>query len=151
MTDQNSEISSSTVGLSIPRKAGRGRSVLLGLIILLCGILIGAGVTIVVLHKVVLHAIHHPEEMPRRVTERLRHKLGLSDEQAVKVRAILTERQKAFQELRRAARPKVEREIERLKEEIASVLDEKQARKWREQLEKLRRKWVPPPTPDRQP
>ena len=147
MTERNTEISPSNLQLPVPRKRRFWRALLLGMVILLCGMLIGAGVTVIVLQKFVLYAIHHPEEVPNRVAERLRNKLSLSDEQAKKVKAILTERQKAFLVLRRMARPKVERELERLREEVAAVLDENQARKWRKRFDRLRRQWMPPPPP----
>jgi hypothetical protein len=149
MTGSNPDTSSSNLDLPVPRKRRPWRSLLLGLVILFCGILIGAGITVIALHKVVLYAIHHPEQVPSRITERLRGKLGLSDDQAKKIRAILNERQKAFQALRRATRPKMEREIERLKEDVAAVLDENQARKWRKRFDTLRRQWIPPPAPER--
>ncbi len=90
------ETTSSNLELPLPRKRRPWRSILLGLIILFCGILIGAGITVILLQRVVLYAIHHPEEIPNRLTERLRNKLSLTDEQTKKVKAILTERQKAF-------------------------------------------------------
>jgi DNA-binding PucR family transcriptional regulator len=109
--------------------------------------LIGAGITVIILQKVVLYAIHHPEEIPNRLTERLRNKLSLTDEQTKKVKAILIERQKAFMALRRATRPKMERELEQLREDVASVLDKNQARKWRKRFDTLRRQWMPPQAP----
>jgi hypothetical protein len=134
--------------LPLPRKRRPWRSILLGLIILFCGILIGAGITVILLQRVVLYAIHHPEEIPNRLTERLRNKLSLTDDQTKKVKAILTERQKAFTELRRAKRPKVERELKSLREEVAAVLDKDQARKWSKRFDRLRRQWLPPPPPE---
>jgi hypothetical protein len=147
MTGQHTEISPSSLELPIPPRRRPWRSLLLGLIILLCGILIGTGGTVIVLQKVVLYAIHHPEEVPNRVAERMRNKLGLSDEQTKKVKAILAERQRAFLALRRAARPKVEQELERLREEVATILDKNQARKWRKRFDALTRQWMPPPPP----
>jgi len=147
MTAANPDMPSSTLELPVPRNRRPWRSLLLGLVILFCGILIGAGITVIALQKVVLYAIHHPEQVPNRITERLRNKLSLSNEQAKKVKAILTERQKAFLALRRATRPKVERELDRLREEVAAVLDENQARKWRKRFDTLTRQWMPPPPP----
>ncbi len=151
MTGTHPDIPSSPLELPVPRKRRPWRSLLLGLIILLCGILIGAGITVITLQKAVLYAIHHPEQVPNRLTERLRGKLHLSDDQAKKIRAILNERQHAFQALRRATRPKVERELDRLREEVAAVLDVNQARKWRQRFDRLRRQWMPPPPPEREP
>lgn len=142
------ETTSSNLELPLPRKRRPWRSILLGLIILFCGILIGAGVTVILLQRVVFYAIHHPEEIPNRLTERLRNKLSLTDDQTKKVKAILTERQKAFTELRRVTRPKVERELKSLREEVAAVLDKDQARKWSKRFDRLRRQWLPPPPED---
>jgi hypothetical protein len=147
MTGTNPDMPSSTLELPIPRKRRPWRSLMLGLVILFCGILIGAGITVITLHKVVVYAIHHPEQVPNRITERLRNKLSLSDEQAKKVKAVLVERHKAFLALRRVTRPKVDRELERLREEVAAVLDENQARKWRKRFDTIRRQWMPPPPP----
>jgi hypothetical protein len=150
MTGTHPDMSSSALELPIPRKRRPWRTLLLGLVILFCGILIGAGITVIALQKVVLYAIHHPEQVPNRLTERLRGKLGLSDDQAKKIKAILNERQNAFQVLRRSTRPKVEREFDRLREEVAAVLDENQARKWRKRFDAIRRQWMPPPPPERE-
>jgi hypothetical protein len=143
------ETPSSSLELPLPRKRRPWRSFLLGLIILFCGILIGAGITVILLQRVVLYAIHHPEEVPNRLTERLRNKLSLTDEQTKKVKAILTERQKALRELRRVMRPKVERELEHLREDVAAVLDKDQSHKWRKRFDRLRRQWMPPPPPEK--
>jgi hypothetical protein len=147
MISPNPEMPSSTSEFPLLRRRRPWRSFLLGLIILFCGMLIGAGITVIILQKVVLYAIHHPEEVPNRLTERLRNKLSLTDEQTKKVKAILIERQKAFVALRRAIRPKMERELEQLREDVAAVLDENQARKWRKRFDRLRRQWMLPQPP----
>ncbi len=147
MISPNPETPSSTSEFPLLRRRRPWRSLLLGLIILFCGMLIGAGITVIILQKVVLYAIHHPEEIPNRLTERLRNKLGLTDEQTKNVKAILIERQKAFMALRRATRPKMERELEQLREDVAAILDKNQARKWRKRFDTLRRQWMPPQPP----
>jgi len=144
----NPETPSSNLELPLPRKRRPWRSFFLGMIILFCGMLIGAGITVILLQRVVLYAIHHPEEIPNRLTERLRNKLSLTDEQTKKVKAILTERQKAFMELRRVTLPKVERELKCLREEVAAVLDKNQARKWSKRFDRLTPQWLPPPPPE---
>ncbi len=130
----------------LPRKK-RWRSVLLGLIILLCGIAIGAGSAVVIIQKVVLSAIWNHQEMPDRLTQRIRDKLHLTDEQTQKVRAIIVERQQAIQAVRRDCQPRLEKELEQAKEEIASVLDPRQAKAFRGRFDYLRRSYWPPPPP----
>lgn len=124
-----------------PRRQ-RWRSVLLGIVILLCGVLIGAGGAVIVIRHVVLHAIQHPEEAPQRITNRVRRMLDLSEHQAAEVKKILTERQKVILGLRRQIQPEVEKELEKAKEDVAAILKPEQAKKWRKRFDRLRI-WFP--------
>jgi len=149
MTQHPSE-SSLSAELPPIKKPRRWRAVLLGIIILICGALIGSGVTVIVIHKMVLHAIRHPEQTPMRITNRIKSKLGLSDEQAARVREIIAARQKAIQAIRRDVQPRVERELEGAKEDVAALLNPEKARQWRERFDYLRKTWIPePPAHDR--
>lgn len=133
--------SSQPVQPSAPRRK-RWRSVLFGIVILLCGIAIGAGGAVIVIRHVVLHAIQHPEEAPQRMTNRVRRMLDLSEHQAAEVKKILTERQKAILGLRRQIQPQVENELDKAKEDVAAILKPEQAKKWRERFDRLRI-WFP--------
>lgn len=119
-------------------KKRRWRVVLLGILILVCGIAIGAGGTAVIMRHIILRAIQHPEEAPQRIADRVRGKLGISDEQAVRIKAILSERQKAIQALRRQVQPQIENELNQAREEVAALLNPQQAEKWRKRFDKLR-------------
>jgi hypothetical protein len=143
MNDSVLQESSQPVRPMVPRRK-RWRSVLLGIVILLCGVVIGAGGAVIVIRHVVLHAIQHPEEAPQRITNRVRRMLDLSEHQAAEVKKILTERQKAIVGLRRQIQPQVEKELEKVKEDVAAVLKPEQAKKWRERFDRLRI-WFPPP------
>jgi hypothetical protein len=135
--------SSQPIRPSAPRRK-RWHSVLLGITILLCGVAIGGGGAVIVIRHVVLHAIHHPEEAPQRITNRVRRMLDLSEHQAAEVKKILTERQKAILGLRRQIQPQVEKELEKAKEDVAAILKPEQAKKWQERFDRLRI-WFPPP------
>jgi len=104
---------------------------------------IGAGLTAIVLHKVVVHAIHNPDEVTQRIAARIRSKLNLNEDQAARVSAILAERRKAILSIRREAQPKVEKELDRLQEEVAAVLTPDQTASWNKRLDELRRTWLP--------
>jgi hypothetical protein len=54
----------------------------LGIVILICGGLIGAGVTAHVFWERFLRAAHSPEDAPARIVERMAGRLDLTDEQA---------------------------------------------------------------------
>ncbi len=148
MTEAVTQGPVSPVGLGIASKKKRWRSILLGVVILVCGIAIGAGGTVVVMKHIILNAIQHPEKVPQRITDRMRGKLGLTDEQAAKVKAILTERQKKIQALLRQIQPDVDKEFENAKEDVAAVLKPDQAKKWRERFDRMR-KWFPVPPANR--
>ena len=126
-----------------PRKRGKLRAILLGLLILLCGAVIGAGGTLICVKKILLRSIHHPEEAPARISERIKSSLHLSDEQARRIKAILVERQKALQAIRREAQPRVEKELEITREEVSRVLSPEQARAFRQRFDELKTRWIP--------
>ncbi len=151
--DPSPVIAPSPTGVASPRRRDKWKTVALGLAILLCGILIGAGGTVICVRKILVYAIHHPEEAPARLTARLRKKLHLSDDQAARVKAILSERQEAIQAIRRETQPKVMKEFEQAKEEIAATLTPDQARSWRSLFAQLQRRWIPvlPPPPPQRP
>jgi len=142
MTDQQNQPSSP---LTVPRGTSRRwwKALLLGLAILLCGAVIGSALTLIVAHRIVVHAIDNPHEAPTRIANRMKRKLDLSEEQRAKVLEILTERQRAIHAIRSEAQPKVVHELNLAKEQVAAVLNEKQARSWRERFDSLRRRWLP--------
>lgn len=126
-----------------PGKRRRWLPVVLGLVIFLSGTVFGACGALMAVRNRVLHAVHHPEEMPPRVAARLRAKLGLSDEQTAQVQQVLAERQQAFQAIRRDVQPKVVAELDRLETDVAAILDEDQRAEWRERFDQLRDTWIP--------
>lgn len=129
-------------------------SLILVLVILAAGFVAGACTTVLVIVQRVRYAAQHPEEMPERVTARLERKLDLTDAQADKVLAILTERQKVLLAIRREVQPRVLAEIDLADQEITAVLDDSQKSKWRRLFTRLQRDWqpaLPPATADGQP
>ncbi len=142
MTEAANQGPVSPVGLSILLRKKRWRSFLLGALILVCGIAIGTGGTVIVMKHIIISACRHPENVPQRITDRMRGKLGLTDDQAAKVKTILTERQKKIQALLRQIQPEVDKQFQNAKEEVAAVLKPDQAKKWRARFDRLRI-WFP--------
>lgn len=118
----------------------------LGLVILLCGMVIGAGITVRVARRAVVHAVTHPEEMPAQAAERLAARLDLTDEQRAQVEQILRQRLTTLAALRSRLRPHVDRELDALDAEISAVLDEQQRARWHHDFERLRT-FIQPPLP----
>ena len=130
-----------------PRRPRRWLTVLLGVVIFVCGAVIGSAATLLIVRDRVLHMLRHPDEAPARITARLRRKLRLSDEQAEQVEAILARRQAALQEIRCKVQPTVERHLDAARDEIAAVLTPEQAETWHAHFTRLRDTWVPPLPP----
>ena len=133
---------------ALPRPPRRRRFWVLWLAIFLSGALIGTGVTLATLRHVVLSTVQHPERLPRRIASWLRGPLHLSIEQQQAVEAVFRERQHAIWAIRRQAQPGVEAELNRLREEVAAVLNAEQASKWAERFNRLRARWLLSPLRD---
>ena len=129
----------------LPRPTrSRIRAVILGFLILMCGIVIGSGITFKFLWDSVMCASEHPKEMHIRITDRLKNRLDLTDEQAREVRAVIVRRYMARDSLRREFRPLVEAEFETLRKEVEAVLDGEQVRRWNELYGTMRERWLRP-------
>lgn len=144
MTEAVTQGPVSPVGPGIASKKKRWRSFLLGVLILVCGMAIGTGGTVVVMKHIILRAIQHPEKVPQRITDRMRRKLDLTEDQEAKFKAIVTERQKKIQVLLRQIQPEVNKELEKAKEDVEAILNPDQAKKWRERFDQWRI-WFPAP------
>jgi hypothetical protein len=116
----------------------------LTLVIFVSGALVGTGGTVLVIRNRVLSGIHHPEQMPQRMVNRLRWPLGLSEEQAVELEQVFERRQASLQQLRRRFQPELEAELDQIEVEVADVLDEEQQKRWQEYFGHIRRTWMPP-------
>lgn len=132
---------------TLPRPPRPWKQVLLGLLIFAAGLLTGGGLTLVAVRRVTLTLLHHPDDLPRRLSGHMRHRLHLSDAQEVQVRCILERRQEAVAGLRRRFRPELERELEGARREIAQTLDPRQAEAWDRWFLRRRDFWLPPPPP----
>lgn len=125
----------------------RWLKLLLASVIFLCGFLAGTGTSVVVIRNRLVNAIHHPEQAPELITNRLRRPLGLTENQAAEVKKVLQKRQVALQEIRRRVQPEVKTQIDLVEKEVAAVLNPEQQATWRALLERLRATWLPPELP----
>ena len=130
----------------LPKPPGwrRWRPLLLGILLLGSGMLIGAGATLLVVRETVVYALHHPQEVPGRLANRLKGKLGLNEEQTSKVLGILTKHQTALSQIRTEFQPRVEIEFTQVRQEISEVLTGEQVGQWKNWFDHMYRIWVPP-------
>lgn len=125
-------------------KRSRWRGWLIALLIFAGGAAFGAGVTLVVSVRVIQQAIQHPERAPARLTARIAKRLDLSVAQRRQVLQILTQRQRALQQIRREVQPRVETQLSQLDADISTVLDARQQAEWKQMLSSVRENWLPP-------
>jgi len=116
----------------------------LGLIIFVSGVVVGASGSLLVLRSVVLDRIHHPDEITALVARRITRKLDLSDQQAGEVAAIVARRRESLRQLRAEVQPRFQAVLDAFREDIAALLTDDQAREWRSRVEELQGRWVPP-------
>ena len=123
---------------SVPGRR-RWPMIVLMIVVFAAGIAIGAGGTVVYFDQTSRYYRAHPELFPQRMAERLRGRLGLSRQQARQVREIIARRWPAMQEARRQAYPLVKPELDRMHQEIAAVLNDRQRQRWDEYFNSLQR------------
>jgi len=130
-----------TVGLSVRSRGRFWVGMVLGALILVCGMAIGSGGTVLWIGHRMKQLEHGPERMPIELAERVRTSLELSDEQAGRVAGILRRRHEALMKLHRDT---LKGELDALRAEVASVLTPEQAKRWNDDFDSIMR---PPPFP----
>jgi hypothetical protein len=129
------------------RKLHRWRMAFFGLVILLAGLVIGISSTLMLVRHRPMGPPPGPEFITDRVLDDLRGELGLSPDQAKKIRAIMKERMQEVDKIRIEARPKIVEQLRLMNEEISAVLTEEQRRiwqqNWRQQFHPFQREMRP--------
>jgi hypothetical protein len=127
---------------SIPKsKPPVWRMVALGVVILMCGMVIGGGLTTYVLWKQVETTIMHPRLMPERIVEHMESSLDLTPEQAEQIQEIFARRHERFDRLRVEMEPLVQAEIDSIREEVARVLTPEQLEEWNRRFDRMHKRW----------
>ncbi len=134
----------------LPRRR-RWPRVVAAMLIFFSGMVCGGGLTVIVAVRNIRHAIHHPEEVPARLTRYLTRRLDLSSDQAEQVEGLIAQRQAHLQAIRRETQPRVAAELSALREEIGQVLTPDQRAKWDDIFDEAIDRWMPPPPPATQP
>ena len=132
---------------TIPARPRRWLRIVAALIIFFGGMICGGGLTVIVAVRNIRHYVHHPEEVPARITKYLTRRLDLSGDQADTVQHLIAKHQANLQAIRREVHPRVTMELSTLHNEIADVLTPDQRDKWDEIYDEALDRWLPPPPP----
>ncbi len=125
------------------QKLHRWRMAFFGVVILLAGIVIGgASMMILVPHRLI-KLPPGPEFEPMRMMPPLRRDLGLTPEQADKIKPIMDKHMGKLNQIRMNARTEVGETLKQMNKEIAAILTDEQRLIWREGLDRLERELHP--------
>jgi hypothetical protein len=142
MTDQ----ANAPAGGPLPRRGPRTWViVLVGLVIVASGAIIGAGTTVLVLRNRLIPPPPPGEKMASVAAEDVKDRYGLTDEQAGRVREVMTRRMEAIAAVREESREKVRAEHDKLRAEMKEILTPDQFARWETHFESLRPPGFPPP------
>jgi hypothetical protein len=119
-------------------------TILLALIIFICGVLVGGGLSFKIVTAGYKRAFQEPDFLAGKITSRMERRLDLNSDQVKQVRVIILEQQKAFQSLHKEFRLRLDSQIEKTRKELAMVLTEEQAQKWEKTFARIQRFWLPP-------
>jgi Spy/CpxP family protein refolding chaperone len=133
-------------GLPRPR-SGAWLMIVLGLVILICGNVIGAGAAALWLKQYLPAQPPPPAGATERIIGDMRDRYDLNEDQARKIREIMQRRLEALEAIRRDAQEKSEAEREKLRGEMKTVLTPDQYTRWLERFEELGARRGPPGGP----
>ena len=135
-------------GGPLPRpRSGAWLMIVLGLVILICGNVIGAGVAALWLKQYLPVQPPPPAGATERIIGDMQDRYDLNEEQARKIREIMQRRLEALEAIRRDAQEKSEAEREKLRDEMKTVLTPEQYTRWLERFEELGARRGPPGGP----
>jgi len=124
-------------------------SIILGSLILLCGIAIGSSVVILGFREEMTHYGIHPDRSPAIIAARMQRQLELTDEQTKKVQSLLQKRFKAVQATHKEAQKKIDAEHKQLRAEMKKVLTDEQFELWDAHFKRMQEQAARRDEPDR--
>lgn len=119
-------------------------TILFALLIFICGVLVGGGLSFKIVTAGYKRAFQDPEFLAEKIIRRMERRLDLNSDQVKRAREIILEQQKAFGALHKEFRPRMDSQIEKTRRELAKVLTPEQAQKWEKTFGRIQRFWLPP-------
>lgn len=115
------------------------KPILFSLLILVSGIIIGVGVTLLTSKRLPTPKTlpPGPEYISNRMVQRIIHELHLDSEQQAQLKPIIQKHMKAIDDIRKEARPQISEEVKQMNEEILSILDQPQKRMWQKNMQQM--------------
>ena len=115
------------------------------LLFLVCGLIIGAGMTVFLMDNSVRDFFTHPDQLPDRMLLQMDRRLDLTPTQREAAAAVIAEHFATFDTLRQQVQPAVQATLDAMRDDVATILDPDQRVLWLENFERIREKWQPGP------
>lgn len=133
----------------LPASAGKTRGGLPPLVesglFLLCGLIIGAGMTAFLMDNSMHEFLTNPGQLPDRLLHRMEQRLDLTDAQRREAERIIALHFETLDGLRREVQPEIQATLDALRDDVSRILDPDQRGTWEENFERIRQKWQPGP------
>jgi len=133
-----------------PRRAPRWRQALAGTLILLFGVIIGAGLMSRAMWLRDPFTMFDPKTLPDHVARLIDRQLDLDPDQSAKLRALLQRHTAEVEVVRAKIRPEMDILFDQFRAEVESILTPTQAATWNQKYYEMQRRWrpgAPPPRP----
>jgi len=124
-------------------KAHTWRMAFFGLIILIAGIAIGGSSMLIFAPKKLIQPPPGPEFRSLRMIPPLRRDLGLTPEQAEKIKPILDKHMQKLDTIRTEARSEIAETLKQMNREIAAILTDQQQQLWQREIDRLQNELRP--------
>jgi hypothetical protein len=123
-------------------RQSKTRPVIFSLLILLSGIIIGAGATLIFVGPPPDETIPPgPEYFSRRMVDHMTRELALTPEQQKAIQAVIEKHMAVVDQYRDEARPKIRQELDTMNTELLALLDENQKQMWKDSIERMQRRF----------
>ncbi len=124
---------------------GALKPILFSLLILISGIVIGAGLTLIITGNPggQNSLPPGPEYMSGRMLRHIAGELKLSQQQQEQLKPIIQQHMKAMDDIRKQASPEISKELKQMNEEILGILDEPQKEIWQDRVRRMQEHFTP--------
>ena len=127
--------------IPLPNASMQRRMILLGLVILLAGMVIGAAITTIITRRQAAETFAKSEFIHKRTMENLQRRLNLTNKQVKNIKPVYKKHMEALKKIQQQARPLIQKELKEMHEEISLQLTEEQKQRWKNQINRLQRKF----------
>lgn len=124
----------------LPKPPNTWLTLLMGAVLLVCGVVIGAGGTVLVVKNRMDQPGSAPEQFNRRLTERMTRDLDLTPEQSKQIRAVFDGHREEMKSIREGVDEQMNALRETMRDEVSEILSPEQLSQWESRVKEYDRR-----------